>query len=70
MKVTLIATGFDAVHKSALKPIAQPKLSVYGQPQTPSRNDNSQSQQPVYRPAVGSSDDLDIPPFLRFRQRG
>ena len=71
VKVTLIATGFDAVHKQGFKPVPMPKAVGYNQPQPASRQEVvPQREQPIYRPAVGSSDDLEIPPFLRFRQRG
>lgn len=78
VKLTVIATGFDAVRKPQLRPVApaneRPNIRPnpnYGQ-QQPSYSQPaptySQPQQdpppPVpYRPAV--NDDLDIPPFLR-----
>ncbi len=110
VKLTVIATGFDAVRKPAIKtlaantllrpygtpaPASQPPAYGYGNERTGTygseRNNgygnerergygNERDRQPApqpeanpappvpYRPAV--NDDLDIPPFLRYRQRG
>jgi cell division protein FtsZ len=73
VKITVIATGFDAVRKPALKPLGQPQFQP--RPQQPQTSYQPQSEQytppPVpYRPAVAVNDDLDVPPFLRYRQRG
>ena len=107
VKLTVIATGFDAVRKSNIKSLgsSQPNIRPYtGQPQpygqqterernyatgtdrstaygsdrNPYSAGNTERPAPApqpdnappvpYRPAV--NDDLDIPPFLRYRQRG
>lgn len=68
IKLTVIATGFDAIRKPALKPLVNQQQSYQPrqQPQT-----EQYTPPPVpYRPAVAMNDDLDIPPFLRYRQRG
>lgn len=66
VKLTVIATGFDAIRKPALKPLGQQLQQRPTQPQQ-----EQYAPPPVpYRPAVAVNDDLDIPPFLRYRQRG
>ncbi|NWJ44465.1 MAG: cell division protein FtsZ [Chloroflexi bacterium] len=69
VKLTVIATGFDAVRKPQLRPVQVPHYT--NQPlQQPSGKTNYQPTAPAepypYRPAA--NDDLDIPPFLRYRQ--
>ncbi|GAB4195509.1 MAG: cell division protein FtsZ [Roseiflexaceae bacterium] len=80
VKVTLIATGFDAV-----KPNVQRNSRIYpgatlGQPQAhqqppqtpaqqPQQPQRPAPQQPRAAPNFTSADDLDIPPFLRNRNR-
>lgn len=68
VKLTVIATGFDAIRKPMVKPSSQ---SQY-QPRQPQPTQTEQYTPPPvpYRPAVAVNDDLDIPPFLRYRQRG
>ncbi|MEI7554193.1 cell division protein FtsZ [Candidatus Chlorohelix sp.] len=69
VKLTVIATGFDAVRKPQLRPVQVPH---YNNPpmQQPSGKPSYQPTAPAepypYRPAA--NDDLDIPPFLRYRQ--
>ncbi|MEI6044209.1 MAG: cell division protein FtsZ, partial [Chloroflexota bacterium] len=63
IKLTVIATGFDSVRKPLHKPVSQSQQrqqppEQYAPPPVP------------YRPAVAVNDDLDIPPFLRYRSRG
>jgi len=66
IKLTVIATGFDAVRsKQTLRPLGQ------RQPAAPAPQQEQYTSPPMpYRPAVAVNDDLDIPPFLRYRQRG
>jgi cell division protein FtsZ len=81
VKVTLIATGFDLnkssanVHRTRSYPTnAQPQqAATQPQPQpVPAQAQPRPLQQPPQRSGgnFGSSDDLDIPPFLRNRNRG
>jgi cell division protein FtsZ len=71
VKLTVIATGFDSIKKPQLRPVQLPRTGSQPlvQPSTSYSNPNP-AQDPVqpypYRPAV--NDDLDIPPFLRYRQ--
>lgn len=78
VKVTLIATGFDAnrpnvqrsrsypsVSSQASQPQPQPQPVINPQPQQPSRP----MTQPRVTPSFSSGEDLDIPPFLRNRKR-
>ena len=84
VRITLIATGFDStrpnVQRSRAFPgIAQPTSAhtqqpvpvpaAQPQPQRPVVQPQ-QPQQPRSAPTFSSSDDLDIPPFLRNRNRG
>jgi cell division protein FtsZ len=80
VRITLIATGFDASRPSvqrtrsfstltqqptnANQPVAVPAT----QPQSPPQRQPAQPQ-PRTMPSFSSSDDLDIPPFLRNRNR-
>jgi cell division protein FtsZ len=68
VKLTVIATGFDAIKKPQLRPLNIPSTTRPAQPQPqPPNYSSEQAAQPYpYRPAV--NDDLDIPPFLRYRQ--
>ncbi len=68
VKMTVIATGFDAIRKPALKPFNGQR--PLGTPQQPQPQEQYASPPVPYRPAVAVNDDLDIPPFLRYRQRG
>ncbi len=80
VKVTLIATGFDAnrpnvqrtrsypsasSQASQPQPQPQPVVNPQPQPQQPSRP----MTQPRVAPSFSSGEDLDIPPFLRNRKR-
>jgi len=67
VKVTVIATGFDQVRKPQIKPIRQ-ELN-YQYPMQPQPQSQPQPSYPAYRPAA-NGEDLEIPPFLRYRQRG
>ena len=84
VKITLIATGFDTsrpnVQRSRAVPgggrhssrpaASQPRAPVpAAQPQPPSRSARRPSRAPRVTPSFSSSDDLDIPPFLRNRNR-
>jgi cell division protein FtsZ len=70
VKLTVIATGFDAVRKPQLKPVRQE--NQYSQQshshQVVQPAPQPQPSYPSYRPAA--NDDIDVPPFLRYRQRG
>ncbi len=71
VKITLIATGFDTSRPNVQRTRSFPTLSQ--QPATanqPVPVPAAQSQsQPRAMPSFSSSDDLDIPPFLRNRNR-
>lgn len=69
VKLTVIATGFDQVRKPQLKPLNRTQETLQQRP-LPQSQPAPQPSQPAYpyRPAV--NDDLEIPPFLRYRQRG
>ncbi len=75
VKVTLIATGFDVVkpnpqRNSRLYPAATAPQQQQTQPQqAPQRPQQPQPQQPQRPSSFSSSDDLDIPPFLRNRRK-
>ena len=80
VRITLIATGFDSTRPNvqrsrnyagtATQPAQPQQVPVAAaqpvQPQRPA----AQPQQPRATPNFSSSDDLDIPPFLRNRNRG
>ena len=80
VRITLIATGFDSTRPNvqrsrnyagtATQPAQPQQVPVAAvqpvQPQRPA----AQTQQPRATPNFSSSDDLDIPPFLRNRNRG
>jgi cell division protein FtsZ len=76
VKITLIATGFEAVPRN----VQRNRLSSNVMPPQPPQQHQpayqqgrpAQAQQPVQRPQTtfnNGSDDLDIPPFLRNRRR-
>lgn len=80
VKVTLIATGFDSVkpnvqRNSRLYPSAsiphqtQPQQPQQPQPQQPQQPARAPQPTPRAAPNFSSADDLDIPPFLRNRNR-
>jgi cell division protein FtsZ len=81
VRITLIATGFDSTRPNVQRsrsfagaPQAQPQQQQQvpvpaAQPVQPQRP-APQPQQPRATPTFSSSDDLDIPPFLRNRNRG
>jgi cell division protein FtsZ len=82
VKITLIATGFDASRPNVQRARSFPTLSQQpvtanqpvpvpaAQPQSPPQRPAAQPQpQPRAMPSFSSSDDLDIPPFLRNRNR-
>lgn len=79
IKVTLIATGFDlskpngAVQRSRSYPTQATSTgqatAQHPQP-TPALRQPQPAPQPRVAPNFSSSDDLDIPPFLRNRNRG
>jgi cell division protein FtsZ len=79
VKVTLIATGFDMNKSNVQRSRSYPGVTTHAQQQG-----NSTHQQPApvaaprqpapqqqrAAPSFSSSEDLDIPPFLRNRNRG
>jgi cell division protein FtsZ len=69
VKLTVIATGFDQVRKPQSRPVQFPTVRAVAPQSAP--NLSAPHGEPAapypYRPAV--NDDLDIPPFLRYRQR-
>ena len=76
VKITLIATGFDQSRPQGGRSRSYP--SVQTAPQQPTRQAAPQQQQPAPQaapqqrplpPSFSSNDDLDIPPFLRNRER-
>lgn len=71
-KITVIATGFDAVRKPQLKSIPrQAAPDPYQSYQMPQQQQPApQPSQPAYPYRPAANDDLEIPPFLRYRQRG
>ncbi len=83
VKLTLIATGFDTTRPNVQRSRAFPSAAMNGQQQpaqpqlvsVPAAQQPTQPQrtpaQPAPRatPSFSSSDDLDIPPFLRNRNR-
>ncbi len=82
VKITLIATGFDTSRPNVQRTRSFPTLSQQpatanqpvpvpaAQPQSSPQRPAAQSQsQPRAMPSFSSSDDLDIPPFLRNRNR-
>ncbi|MBK9713711.1 MAG: cell division protein FtsZ [Kouleothrix sp.] len=86
VKLTLIATGFDASRPNVQRSRPYPSNMAQGQPGQPAAAHQQplpvasqpaaqpqrtplQPQQPRATPAFSSSDDLDIPPFLRNRNR-
>jgi cell division protein FtsZ len=81
VKLTLIATGFDTsrpnVQRSRSYPAQGQPAQVGGQqpvpvaiqPQAPSQPQRPATQPPRATPNFSSGDDLDIPPFLRNRNR-
>lgn len=80
VKITLIATGFDSVPRTVQRSRTFPGVSsnvmpsqppqvqppAYQQRQPPAQQPPQQRPQPSFN---NSSDDLDIPPFLRNRRR-
>jgi cell division protein FtsZ len=84
VKLTLIATGFDATRPNvqrsraypapavnASQPAAQPQMVSVPAAQPQAAQPQRPAAQPAPRatPSFSSSDDLDIPPFLRNRNR-
>jgi cell division protein FtsZ len=77
VKVTLIATGFDLSKPNVQRTRSYPGAATStgaapAQPQ-PAQRPQPQPQpqpQPRVAPSMPSGDDLDIPPFLRNRNRG
>jgi cell division protein FtsZ len=84
VKITLIATGFDASRPNVQRARAYPAPAVNAGQQAPqpqmvsvpaTQPQAAQPQRPAAQPApratpsFSSSDDLDIPPFLRNRNR-
>jgi cell division protein FtsZ len=84
VKLTLIATGFDATRPNVQRARPYPAVANASQPQPaqpqlvsvpaaqpqPAQPQRTPAQpQPRATPAFSSSDDLDIPPFLRNRNR-
>jgi cell division protein FtsZ len=82
VKVTLIATGFDAtrpnvqrsrsfpsVATQTTQPASQPHPVPVSPAQAPSQPNRPASQPPRAAPNFSSGEDLDIPPFLRNRKR-
>jgi cell division protein FtsZ len=76
VKVTLIATGFDLnkpnVHRSRSFPGVSQQQPAQQQQPAPVANQQPPAQrpaQPRVAPSFNSTDDLDIPPFLRNRKR-
>jgi cell division protein FtsZ len=82
VKITLIATGFDTSRPNVQRtrsfsalaqppaPTSQPvPVPAQPQPQAQQPRPAQQPQQPRAMPSFNSSDDLDIPPFLRNRNR-
>jgi cell division protein FtsZ len=84
VKLTLIATGFDATRPNvqrsraypapaanASQPVAQPQMVSVPAAQPQAAQPQRPAAQPAPRatPSFSSSDDLDIPPFLRNRNR-
>jgi cell division protein FtsZ len=77
VKVTLIATGFDLSKPNVQRTRSYPAAASGSQPTPaqPQPNQPAQRPQPQPQPRVApssmpSGDDLDIPPFLRNRNRG
>ena len=83
VKVTLIATGFTEGQTSAQRSRSYPSVAQQPQPQRPQAQHPQpqpvQQPQPQRQPAptpprampnFGSNEDLDIPPFLRNRNKG
>lgn len=74
VKVTLIATGFDMNKPNVQRVRSHPTVATttqQPQQQVPVPQPRPQPQQPrVPSNLGGSGEDLDIPPFLRNRQRG
>jgi cell division protein FtsZ len=80
VKITLIATGFDTSRPTVQRTRSIPALTQQpananqpvavpaAQPQSPAQRQPAQPQ-PRAMPSFSSSDDLDIPPFLRNRNR-
>jgi cell division protein FtsZ len=80
VRITLIATGFDTSRPSVQRTRSfstlaqqpananQPVAVPAAQPQSPPQRQPAQPQ-PRTMPSFSSSDDLDIPPFLRNRNR-
>jgi cell division protein FtsZ len=85
VKLTLIATGFDATRPNVQRsraypaavanvnhqPAAQPQAVAVSTAQPQVSQPQRPAAQPVPRatPSFSSTDDLDIPPFLRNRNR-
>ena len=83
VKLTLIATGFDASRPNVQRSRSYPMPSAQSQPAPASAHQQPvpvapqpqqprpapQPQQPRAMPTFNSGDDLDIPPFLRNRNR-
>jgi cell division protein FtsZ len=84
VKITLIATGFDATRPNVQRARPYPAVANTSQPQPaqpqlvsvpaaqpqPAQPQRTPAQpQPRATPSFSSSDDLDIPPFLRNRNR-
>jgi cell division protein FtsZ len=84
VKLTLIATGFDTTRPNVQRSRSFPAVANAGQPQVaqpqmvsvpaaqpqPSQPQRTPAQPaPRATPSFSSSDDLDIPPFLRNRNR-
>jgi cell division protein FtsZ len=80
VKVTLIATGFDLNKTNTARSRSYPAqatstghLPAHTQPAQPVQRPTAQPQpqpQPRVAPTFNNADDLDIPPFLRNRNRG
>ncbi|MFN8565961.1 MAG: cell division protein FtsZ [Kouleothrix sp.] len=79
VRITLIATGFDSTRPNVQRsrsfagtavpaPVSAQQVPVAAQPQP--QRPAAQPQPPRATPSFSNSDDLDIPPFLRNRNRG
>lgn len=76
VKITLIATGFDLSKPNVHRSRSYPGQKPFGKPQEQQPQEQQQPQPPQQQPqpmrstpGFGSSEDLDIPPFLRNRGR-
>src|SRR6476659_2934468 len=71
VKLTLIATGFDSTRPNVQRTRSFPTAAApVAQPQQAQPQRQPAQPQPRATPSFSSSDDLDIPPFLRNRKRG